>query len=412
MLPPSSRWLPRPRLRRRRSRRSPRGSARRRSTTIRPPRSLPPRSPPSRGRSTRPATRNAPYAWRSSPRRRRTRRARLRRAGCAPAQAQGTVVVALPKSTQIASLNVGGRRLAQAQAAVASTGGYAGARAAVEALTAPLAPPTRRPPPARPGRESSSPDSSGGISSWIWILIAVIVIALAAVLIALRIRTRRVRRRGGGNLIEGARALLQGRLDGLGEVLAETAVGVSEREDLALTSHHRSASETVSEVRASIGRLDGPPAFRAAHGRLDDAEWHLGVVQAHLAQGGEPPRPESGHPATLLLQRRARARNRRDRARAPGRAHRVRGHLRRRRRPPLARRGARGRSRHRRAPQAALGRCADVVRRLGLGSGRSPLAALPRSADLRLHGPAGCVLRRHDDGGRVARAPDSRDGRA
>ena len=127
------------------------------------------------------------------------------------------------------------------------------------------------------------------------------VLALAAVLTALRVRTRRVRRRGGGSLIEGARALLQGRLDGLGERLAATAVGVSEREDLALTSHHRNAAETVSEVRSSIGRLDGPPAFRAAHGRLDDAEWHLGVVQAHSGQGGEPPRPESGHPARCFF---------------------------------------------------------------------------------------------------------------
>ena len=78
-------------------------------------------------------------------------------------------------------------------------------------------------------------------------------------------------------------------------------MGVSEREDLALTSHHRAAAETVSEVRSSIGRLDGPPAFRAAHGRLDDAEWHLGVVEAHLGQGGEPPRPESGHPARCFF---------------------------------------------------------------------------------------------------------------
>jgi hypothetical protein len=94
---------------------------------------------------------------------------------------------------------------------------------------------------------------------------------------------------------------LQGRLDGLGEVLADTAVGVSEREDPALTNHHRSAAETVAEVRGSIGRLDGPPAFRAAHGRLDDAEWHLGVVQALLDQSGEPPRPESGHPARCFF---------------------------------------------------------------------------------------------------------------
>ncbi len=145
------------------------------------------------------------------------------------------------------------------------------------------------------------PTHGGGISRWIYIAIAAVVLALAATLTALRIRTRRVRRRGGGNLIEGARDLLQGRLDGLGETLAATAVGVSEREDLALTSHHRAAAETVAEVRGSIGRLDGPPAFRAAHGRLDDAEWHLGVVEAHLGQGGEPPRPESGHPARCFF---------------------------------------------------------------------------------------------------------------
>jgi flagellar basal body-associated protein FliL len=214
----------------------------------------------------------------------------------------GTVIVALPASVQIASLNVGGKRLVQARQLVQGKGGFAGARIAINALTAPLAPPTTTTtattttttPPAKSS-------GGGGVATWIYIAIAAVVLALAAVLTALRIRTRRVRRRGGGNLIEGARALLQGRLDGLGEVLATTAVGVSEREDLALTSHHRNAAETVSEVRSSIGRLDGPPAFRAAHGRLDDAEWHLGVVQAHLAQGGEPPRPESGHPARCFF---------------------------------------------------------------------------------------------------------------
>ncbi len=53
---------------------------------------------------------------------------------------QGTVVVALPNGTQIASINVGGKRLAQAQALVANEGGYAGARAAIDALTAPRRP--------------------------------------------------------------------------------------------------------------------------------------------------------------------------------------------------------------------------------------------------------------------------------
>jgi hypothetical protein len=54
-------------------------------------------------------------------------------------------------------------------------------------------------------------------------------------------------------------------------------------------------------VRASIGRLDGPPAFRNAHSQLDEAEWHLGVVQAHLDGSGEPPRPEAGHPARCFF---------------------------------------------------------------------------------------------------------------
>jgi hypothetical protein len=213
----------------------------------------------------------------------------------------GTVIVALPAGTQIASLNVGGKRLLQARTLVQHKGGFAGALAAINALTAPLAPPGTTTPTTTTATTPATSSSGGGVSTWIYIAIAAVVLALAAVLTALRIRTRRVRRRGGGNLIEGARALLQGRLDGLGEVLATTAVGVSEREDLALTSHHRNAAETVSEVRSSIGRLDGPPAFRAAHGRLDDAEWHLGVVEAHLGQGGEPPRPESGHPARCFF---------------------------------------------------------------------------------------------------------------
>ena len=215
---------------------------------------------------------------------------------------QGTVVVALPNGTQIASINVGGKRLAQAQALVANEGGYAGAHAAIAALTAAVVPtPTTTPTTTTSTTSTSSSGDSGGIATWIYVVIAVVVIGLVVVLTALRVRTRRVRRRGGGNLIEGARALLQGRLDILGEQLATTAVGVSEREDLSLTSHHRAAAETVSEVRSSIGRLDGPPAFRAAHGRLDDAEWHLGVVEAHLGQGGEPPRPESGHPARCFF---------------------------------------------------------------------------------------------------------------
>jgi hypothetical protein len=214
----------------------------------------------------------------------------------------GTVIVALPKSVQIASLNVGGRRLLQARALVQGKGGAAGALTAIRALTAPLAPPSTTTTPT--GTTPTAPAASsggGGVATWIYVAIAAVALALAAVLTALRVRTRRVRRRGGGNLIEGARALLQGRLDGLGELLAATAVGVSERDDLALSGHHRNAAETVSEVRSSIGRLDGPPAFRAAHGRLDDAEWHLGVVEAHLGQGGEPPRPESGHPARCFF---------------------------------------------------------------------------------------------------------------
>jgi hypothetical protein len=215
----------------------------------------------------------------------------------------GTVIVALPNSVQIASINVAGKRLAAIRALVASKGGFAGARTALTALTAKkVAPPptttaTQPPPTTTP----AAAGSGGGVATWIYVVIAAIVLGLAAVLTALRIRTRGVRKRGGGSLIEGARALLQGRLDGLGETLAASAVGVSEREDLALTSHHRNAAETVAEVRASIGRLDGPPAFRAAHGRLDDAEWHLGVVQAHLEQAGEPPRPESGHPARCFF---------------------------------------------------------------------------------------------------------------
>jgi hypothetical protein len=215
----------------------------------------------------------------------------------------GTVIVALPKSVQIASLNVGGKRLVQARNLVQGKGGVAGGLTAIRALTAPLAPPSTTTTPT--GTTATTPATTsgggGGVATWIYIAIAAIVLALAAVLTALRVRTRRVRRRGGGSLIEGARALLQGRLDGLGALLAATAVGVSERDDLALTSHHRNAAETVSEVRSSIGRLDGPPAFRAAHGRLDDAEWHLGVVEAHLGQGGEPPRPESGHPARCFF---------------------------------------------------------------------------------------------------------------
>jgi hypothetical protein len=214
----------------------------------------------------------------------------------------GTMIVALPTSVQVASLNVSGKRLAQVRAAADGKGGVTGALAALGALTARPAPTTSTTTPTTTTPTTpAAKSSSSGVSKWIYIAAAIVVLVLIAILAALRARTRDVRRRGGGSLILGARALLQGRLDELGEQLATTAVGVSEREDHHLTEHHRSAADTVSEVRASIGRLDGPPAFRSAHGRLDDAEWHLGVVEAHLEGTGEPPRPESGHPARCFF---------------------------------------------------------------------------------------------------------------
>jgi hypothetical protein len=214
----------------------------------------------------------------------------------------GTMIVALPTSVQVASLNVSGARLAQVRAAVAGKGGPSGARLAIKALlAAPKLPTSTTPTTSTPTTTPAAKSKSSGLSKWIYIAIAIVVLALVAVLVALRARTRRVRRRGGGTLIAGARALLQGRLEGLGEGLAATAVGVSEREDRELSQHHADAAEIVSEVRASIGRLDGPPAFRHAHGLLDDAEWHLGVVQSHIDGTGEPPRPESGHPARCFF---------------------------------------------------------------------------------------------------------------
>jgi hypothetical protein len=216
---------------------------------------------------------------------------------------QGTIIVALPASVQVASLNVSGKRLAQVRAAADGKGGVAGVRAALTALVAKPAPPVSTTTTTTTPTTSTRPAkaSGGGVSKWIYIVAAIVVLGLIVVLVTLRARTRDVRRRGGGSLITGARALLQARLDSLGEMLATTAVGVSEREDLGLSGHHQSAADTVSDVRASIGRLDGPPAFRSAHGRLDDAEWHLGVVQAHLDGAGEPSRPESGHPGRCFF---------------------------------------------------------------------------------------------------------------
>ncbi|HEY1480989.1 MAG TPA: hypothetical protein VGF46_13205 [Gaiellales bacterium] len=217
----------------------------------------------------------------------------------------GTVIVALPTGVLVASLNVSGARLAQVRSAVAGKTGAAGARLAVAALLAPPAPPaSTTPTTTTTTTTATTPAKSGGssgIATWIYLVIAAVVLLVIVTLVALRARTRDVRRRGGGSLIVGARALLQGRLDELGERLAETAVGVSEREDLSLSEHHRSAADTVSDVRASIGKLDGPPAFRNAHARLDEAEWHLGVVQAHIDGLGEPTRPESGHPARCFF---------------------------------------------------------------------------------------------------------------
>jgi hypothetical protein len=215
----------------------------------------------------------------------------------------GTVIVALPASVQVASLNVSGARLAQVRAAVVGKGGPAGARLAINALLAPPKKPATTTTTTTTTTTATAPakSKSSGLATWIYIAIAAVVVVIAAALVALRARTRRVRRRGGGSLIAGARALLQGRLEGLGEGLAATAVGVSEREDRALTEHHREAADIVSDVRASIGRLDGPPAFRNAHAQLDEAEWHLGVVQAHLDGSAEPPSPEAGHPARCFF---------------------------------------------------------------------------------------------------------------
>ena len=215
----------------------------------------------------------------------------------------GTVVVALPNGTQIASINVGGKRLAQAQALVANEGGYAGAHAAIAALTAAVVPtPTTTPTTTTPTTSTSSSGDSGGIATWIYVVIAVVVIGLVAVLTALRVRTRRVRRRGGGDLVEGARALLQGRLDILGEQLATTAVGVSERE-----GPLRSRATTVPRprpcprcARRSDGSTDRPPsARRTAVSTTPSGTW--ASSRLHLGQGGEPPRPESGHPARCFF---------------------------------------------------------------------------------------------------------------
>jgi hypothetical protein len=218
---------------------------------------------------------------------------------------KGTMIVALPTGIQVASLNVSGAKLAQVRAAVVGKSGPAGARVAITALLAKTiaAPPTtstatQTTPVTTPIKKKSSGTS---MTTIILIAVAAVIVAIALVLTWLRARTRKVRRRGGGTLIAGARALLQGRLEGLGEGLAATAVGVTEREDRTVAEHHATASEIVAEVRSSIGRLDGPPAFRHAHGLLDDAEWHLGVVEAHLEGVAEPPRPEAGHPARCFF---------------------------------------------------------------------------------------------------------------
>jgi hypothetical protein len=218
----------------------------------------------------------------------------------------GTVIVALPDSVQIASLNVSGAKLAQVRRAVEGKGGPLGARAAISALLAKPKPPVTTN--TTTTGTTTTPAAGGGkkkhgtsTTTYALIAAAAVIVLIALILTALRARTRKVRRRGGGTLLTAARSLLQGRLEGLGEGLAATAVGVSEREDRALTEHHQTASEIVSDVRGSIGRLDGPPAFRRAHAELDDAEWHLGVVQSHLDGTGEPPRPEAGHPARCFF---------------------------------------------------------------------------------------------------------------
>ena len=54
----------------------------------------------------------------------------------------GTMIVALPATVQVASLNVSGKRLAQVRGAAQGKGGAAGAVAAIDALLARPAPPT------------------------------------------------------------------------------------------------------------------------------------------------------------------------------------------------------------------------------------------------------------------------------
>jgi len=275
-----------------------------------------------------------------------------------------------------------GKRLAGVRAAVAGKGAAVGALAAINAITSRVRPrsPVRRQPSRRPrlprsrAEEGSHPGSTSPSPPRRW--------RYRRVLTGLRVRTRRVRRRGGGSLIEGARTLLQGRLEGSARRSRPRRSAVSEREDPALTNHHRNAAETVAEVRGSIGRLDGPPAFRAAHGRLDDAEWHLGSCQAHSSRSASR-HGRSRATRALLLQRRARPRN-----------------------------GSRSSSSSAGVRTVSVGICAaDAVRltrgdepeiravtvgrrrlpwaaaptwygRLGLGPGRSALAPLPRPAGL------------------------------
>jgi hypothetical protein len=204
----------------------------------------------------------------------------------------GTVAVLVGPTRALGVAGAPAGRLPAARAAASRAADPAGALAAFAASIGHRA---------SAAKKSSS---SSGLPTWAWILIILAAIAVVA-LVALRLRARSRTSAGGARrgsaVLSLARRQASERGAALGRDLAETAVAVAERDDSVIADHHRQASELVAEVRGELPQLDGPPGFRRANEKLDQAEWHLGMARAHLDGTAEPPRPEEGRPARCFF---------------------------------------------------------------------------------------------------------------
>ena len=188
---------------------------------------------------------------------------------------------------------------------------------------------------ALPSSAAAAPGS--GVGSLVWLLAAVGAAVLVFALMRLRAGLP-----GGHRItdIADGRELLIARGRRITEELTERTDAVAERDDEGATRQQQRAFDVVASARSRIGRASGQRVQAKAHQELDEAEWLIGVLRARLDGFVEPlaapPRPAGD----VLLRRRARSRDGRDRPRGRRPAARSRALVRSLRRRPRARRAA------------------------------------------------------------------------